>query len=266
VTDYALELTDDELDRYRQMAERARAGEEDLWDLAGVRPGASVADVGCGPGAVSALLAELVGPGGHVWAVDGEPGTVAVAQATVTAAGLTNVTCLVGDAADTGLEPGSFDAVMLRHVLAHNPHDEQRIVDHLATLVRPGGCVYLVDGDLTAIKSWPPVPDHEDLVDRYQTFHARRGGDLRAGLRLDRLLEAAGLEVLGFRGRFEIIAAAPGFRGPAWAARDALVEAGIADDGDLARWGAMFDRIDRGELRFNLFVAPFCSVGRRTAG
>jgi tRNA A58 N-methylase Trm61 len=37
---------------------------------AGLQPGMRVADLGCGVGTVTALLAELVGPTGHVIGVD----------------------------------------------------------------------------------------------------------------------------------------------------------------------------------------------------
>ena len=70
---YALRLSDDELGRYRMMAARARAEEGDLWTAAGIVPGARVADVGCGPGAMLVTLAELVGPTGRVIGVDADP-------------------------------------------------------------------------------------------------------------------------------------------------------------------------------------------------
>jgi len=35
--------------RYRYMAEAARQSEQDLWQAAGITPGATVADIGCGP-------------------------------------------------------------------------------------------------------------------------------------------------------------------------------------------------------------------------
>ena len=74
---YALRLSDDELGRYRMMAARARAEEGDLWTQAGIVPGARVADVGCGPGAMLVTLAEVVGPTGHVIGVDADPAAVA---------------------------------------------------------------------------------------------------------------------------------------------------------------------------------------------
>src|SRR5689334_11501862 len=78
---YALALDPAELARYRLMAERARTAEAELWRMAGVRPGARVADVGCGPGALLPLLAAEVAPDGEVVGVDGDPGAVAAATA-----------------------------------------------------------------------------------------------------------------------------------------------------------------------------------------
>jgi hypothetical protein len=37
------------------------------------------------------------------------------------------------------------DVAMVRHVLGHNGHTEQQIVDHLAALIRSAGHLYLVD-------------------------------------------------------------------------------------------------------------------------
>ena len=129
------------------MAEQARADEADLWELAGIGPGGRVADVGCGPGAMLPALSAAVGVDGRVHAVDADPAAVAAASALAAAAGLANVSVAEGRADRTGLEAGSLDVVMLRHVLAHNGGAEDAIVGHLATLVRPGGCLYLVDTD-----------------------------------------------------------------------------------------------------------------------
>lgn len=78
---YALRLSDDELARYRMMTQRARELEADLWELAGLASGARIADIGCGPGAMVAELAEIVGPAGHVVGVDGDEQAVEAARA-----------------------------------------------------------------------------------------------------------------------------------------------------------------------------------------
>jgi ubiquinone/menaquinone biosynthesis C-methylase UbiE len=63
MTDYSLRLSEAELARYRTMAQLAAEEEAADWAFAGIRPGAHVADVGCGPGAVLTVLAHAVGPG-----------------------------------------------------------------------------------------------------------------------------------------------------------------------------------------------------------
>lgn len=260
---YALRLSDDEVARYRMMAQRARENEADLWRRAGLARGARVADVGCGPGAMVAALTEVVGPAGSVVGVDADEQAVETAVALLAATGRTNAEVRVGRADDTGLPAGSFDVVVLRHVLAHNGGREHRIVEHLVRLVRPDGHVYLVDMDSAAVTVEPSTPALDDLRTRYLRWHAGRGNDLLVGRRLGRLARAAGLVVEEFRGWFEIAEQPPGLRGPAWAARDALVAAGLADTADVARWDRAFDRVDAGLDRCEYMLPVFAAVCRR---
>jgi len=262
---YALRLDEGEVERYRMMAEQARAAEADLWELAGIGPGARVADVGCGPGAMLPALSGAVGPGGRVQAVDADPGAVAAARALADAAGLTNVEVAEGRADHTGLEPGSLDVVMLRHVLAHNGGAEDAIVAHLSTLVRPGGCLYLVDADGTAMRTLPEHADLADLSDRYAAFRAARGDDNRAGLRLADRLVRAGLEVVDFRGRYLIGEPPSGVRPPGWAAREAMVTAGVATEADVQRWDRAFRELETAPVPPTVFAPFFTAVGRRPA-
>jgi SAM-dependent methyltransferase len=264
-TAYALALDQAEVARYRLMAEQAREAEADLWQRAGIAPGAQVADVGCGPGALLPALSDAVGPDGAVAAIDADPAAVAAAAALVAAAGLANVTVREGRADRTGLAPASCDVVMLRHVLAHNGGAEDAIVAHLAGLLRPGGCLYLVDVDGTAIRTLPEDADLDDLHQRYIAFHAARGNDLRAGLRLGERLERAGLELVDFRGSYLIRPMPPGIRPPPWAAREAMVAAGLATDQDVARWAGAFERLDAEPTRPTVFAPMFAAVGRRPA-
>ena len=262
---YALRLDQGEVERYRMMAEQARAAEADTWELAGIGPGARVADVGCGPGAMLPALSAAVGPDGRVQAVDADPGAVAAARALVDAAGLGNVEVAEGRADHTGLAPGSLDVAMLRHVLAHNGGAEDAIVAHLATLVRPGGCVYLVDADGTAIRILPDHADLADLGERYLAFRAARGDDNRAGLRLADRLVRAGLEVVEFRGRYTIGSPPPGVRPPGWAAREAMLAAGVVTEADVQRWERTFRELEAAPVSPTLFAPFFTAVGRRPA-
>src|SRR5207244_2581881 len=133
-------------------------------------------------------------------------------------AGVTNVELREGEATATGIEPGSVDVAVMRHVLAHNGGREQAIVDRLASLVRPGGHVYLVDVDLTGMRTLGSDPDLDDLFERYAEFHRRRGNDPLVGLRLGELVTTAGLEAIQFAGAYTILTIPPGLRPPSWVA------------------------------------------------
>jgi SAM-dependent methyltransferase len=262
---YPLELDQAEVERYRTMAEAARQAEADLWEPAGIVAGARVADIGCGPGAMLPALAAAVGPHGLVTALDADPEAVAAASALVAAADLGNVAVREGRADETGLAAGSLEVVMVRHVLAHNGGAEDAIVAHLAALLRPGGCLYLVDADLTAIRVIPQAehPDLVDLQDRYLAFRAANGDDNAAGLRLAERLVRAGLELVEFRGRYVIRELSSRLRSPAWAAREAMVAAAMATTEDLRRWDQAFEATAARPPTF--FVPMFTAIGRRPA-
>lgn len=263
MSEYTLTLSEAEIRRYQMMARQAAVREGGQLAAAGVVAGAVVADIGCGPAAMSIELARLVGPSGRVIAVERDKQALAAAEVLIQRSEARNVSLREATAIATGVEPGSVDVVMLRHVLAHNGGQEQAIVSHLATLVRPGGSVYLVDGDLGGFRLLDIDPDLGDLMTRYFEFHRKRGNDLAIGLRLARLLEAAGLEVTSFQGVYNIVAAPPGMRPPAWAARDAMLADGIVDEDVLHRWETALDRLDSAPVRPTIFAPQFTAIGRR---
>jgi precorrin-6B methylase 2 len=261
MAEYTLAISDAEVERYMLMAERSSRTDGRHWQRAGVVPGAVVADVGCGPAAFSVVLASAVGPTGRVIGVERDEQALAAARRVVAAAGVGNVGLHSGDAADTGLPDGSVDVVVMRHVLAHNGPDEQRIVDHVAGLVRPGGSVLLVDVDGTAVRMLDADADLDDLDTKYLELHRRRGNDLQTGVRLGRLLRRAGLTVVLHEGTYDIIAAPPGMRPPSWAACAAMLDEGIAAPEDVRRWAAAFGRMDVAEPRPTAFLPQFVAIG-----
>ncbi|WP_060886728.1 hypothetical protein, partial [Streptomyces caniscabiei] len=169
-----------------------------------------------------------------------------------------------GSADATGLAEGTFDVVMLRHVLAHNGGREQAIVDHLATLARPGGgAVYLVDVDATGFRLRGAPAAYEEMDERYRELHRRRGNDLAVGTRLDELLASAGLDVIAYEGHINVMTPPPGMRGPAWAARDALLAEGLVTADDIARWDDAFTDVGQDLTGLRFFGNTYVAVGRR---
>lgn len=168
-----------------------------LLELAGLRPGMRVADLGCGVGTVTQLLAEMAGPNGHVVGVDLGADQLEVARERIDAAGVTNVTFVNASATDTGLPRGSFDLVYCRFLLLHLA-DPEACLGEMRSLLKPGGVVVCEDGDLTSAGS-EPASSLGAFADLFGRLGPTRGLDYTLGRRLYQMVGAAGFESVSIR-------------------------------------------------------------------
>jgi SAM-dependent methyltransferase len=155
---------------------------------AGLRPGVRVADLGCGVGMVTAWLAGLVGPEGHVVGIDASGAQLAQARERLPTGG-TNVSFVEASATDTGLPHESFDLVYCRFLLMHLPEPERALAE-MRSLLKPNGILVCEDGDLTSAGSEPP-----SALGAFANLFGRlgpvRGVDYTLGRRLFRMVLAA---------------------------------------------------------------------------
>jgi SAM-dependent methyltransferase len=110
-------------------------------------PAALVADLGCGTGSLSLLLAAA---GYQVTGVDFSVRMIAIAKAKAVAADAA-IGFIVGDAADAPLLAAAFDVVISLHVLWAMP-DPQAALTCWVQLLRPAGRLIRIDG------RWSPAP------------------------------------------------------------------------------------------------------------
>jgi len=126
---------------------RDRSGEaEDVMQLAGVKPGMSVADVGAGEGYYTVRLAKVVGPKGRVLAEDIVPDVRDALSDRVQRERLDNVSVKLGTADDPMLPIASFDRVFLVHMY-HEVASPYAFLWHMREGVRPDGLVIVVDSN-----------------------------------------------------------------------------------------------------------------------
>jgi ubiquinone/menaquinone biosynthesis C-methylase UbiE len=103
-----------------------------------------VADVGAGKGELTLALARAVGPSGHVFSTEIDPGRLRHLRDAVVAAKLDNVTVVEAYSSETGLPPNCCDAIVLRRVY-HHLTDPSGINASLLRSLRPGGVLAIID-------------------------------------------------------------------------------------------------------------------------
>jgi SAM-dependent methyltransferase len=156
---------------------------------AGLRRGMRVADLGCGVGMGTALLAELVGPEGYVFGIDASAAQLAQARQRLPPGG-TNIRFVEASAAATGLPLALFDLVYCRFLLLHLPESE-RALREMWALLKPDGVLVCEDVDVTSAGSEPPST-LAAFADLWGRLGPKRGLDYTLGRRLFQMVLAAG--------------------------------------------------------------------------
>lgn len=150
---------------------------------------ARVLDVGCGPGTITAGLAERV-PHGHVTGLDSS-GQV-IAQARELAGGRPNLDFTTGDVYALEYPDGAFDVVLAHQVLQHLG-DPVRALREMARVTRPGGLVAAREGDFGGMAWYPELPIMDEWLTLYKRVAHANGGEPNGGRHLHVWAREAGL-------------------------------------------------------------------------
>jgi len=191
---------------------RGRGFHERFLELADLKPGETVLDVGCGTGTLALVAKRAVGPEGAVSGVDASSEMLARATKKARRAGL-EVAFSRAPAQDLPYQDAEFDAVFSTLMLHHLPRGSRgECATEIARVLKPGGRVLAVDFEAPA---------------------GRRGRLHRhGGMGLDEMIalfRSAGLHMedsgaTGIAGMQFLLATRPGFRadGPQTGDRIAL--------------------------------------------
>lgn len=142
-------------------------------------PGASVLDVGCGPGSITATLVPYVSPGGRVVGLDSSTAVIATAQAQFGSAPGAAPEFLVGDLFKLPFEDASFDFVHAHQVIVHLPLDKiGAAVREMGRVCKAGGLVTFRDGhpEKGGTQFWPYDPLLPRTMDLFCERPFLRGG------------------------------------------------------------------------------------------
>jgi ubiquinone/menaquinone biosynthesis C-methylase UbiE len=186
---YALGHSDSELKRLEFQGNLYRDLTEDVLRRAGLEPGMSVLDIGCGVGDVTLLAADLVGQFGSVIGIDRAEAAVSAARRR--GVGRDNVHFVVADL-DTFTADRTFDAVIGRMILAYMP-DPAATLRRLCRSIRPGGIVAFQELMTSPACSFPEGPQFQDCVNWIMQTLVRAGFEPDMGAKLFATFLAAGL-------------------------------------------------------------------------
>lgn len=114
-------------------------------DLADLKPGESVLDIGCGTGTLAIAAKQRVGATGRVYGIDASPEMLARATRKAAKAGY-EVVFQNGIVERLPFPDGQFDAVLSTMMLHHlGPKARQQCAREVRRILKPGGRVLAVD-------------------------------------------------------------------------------------------------------------------------
>ncbi|MFF4535389.1 class I SAM-dependent methyltransferase [Streptomyces aureus] len=159
--------------------------------LGSLKPHMQILDIGCGPGTITADLAELV-PDGRVTAVDHAPGILDQARRTAAERGLDNVEFAVADVHALDYPDDTFCVVHAHQVLQH-VGDPVQALREMHRVTKPGGFIAVRDADYSSMCWYPATPGLDEWLDLYLRVARANGGEPDAGRRLKSWARASGI-------------------------------------------------------------------------
>ena len=154
--------------------------------------GMSLLDIGCGPGTITADLAERIAPG-QLIAVDITDDALGAARAEANARNISNIAFATADVHALEFADDTFDVVHAHQVLQHVA-DPVAALREMRRVCAPGGVVAARDSDYAGFIWYPQLPMLDRWLELYQQAARANGGEPDAGRRLLAWAQEAGFD------------------------------------------------------------------------
>ena len=162
-----------------------------------IEPHHAILDVGCGPGSISADLAELASSG-SVTCLDTSESVLESARATFGERGLSNGEFAAGNVEKLPFDDDTFDIVHAHQVVIHLP-DPETAMREMRRVLKPGGVLACKDMILSSMAYHPALPGMDAWHRALVSTMRKAGADPDMGARLKGLAITAGFPARGMR-------------------------------------------------------------------
>jgi len=133
-----------------------------LW--CGLKPGHHVLDAGCGPGMITSILYEMIQPGGEILGLDYSEERIRYAREHYGRG--RGIRFEVHDLREPMDGIGPFDLIWVRFLLEYNRMECPEIVSNLTSLLKPEGCLCLLDLDHNSLNHYEMPAEMEAILTR----------------------------------------------------------------------------------------------------
>lgn len=140
-----------------------------LLAMARIPASASVADVGCGGGAVTLLLSRIVGPMGRVYAIDRCPLALDILKRRVKAEGLKNISVVRADVDEALASIPELHAAYSRFFLMHVPRPRD-VLARMRGKLRDGGRLIVEEPVIAQTDEYPRQGLWQSPIALYETL------------------------------------------------------------------------------------------------
>jgi ubiquinone/menaquinone biosynthesis C-methylase UbiE len=163
--EYLME-SEDEAVRLDVKTDPAALRRQALW--CGVKPGMRILDVCCGPGKTTALLHEMIQPGGNIVGTDFSEARILYAKEHY--GNKKGIEFHLQDLHQSMEWLGEFDLVWVRFVLEYFRKEALDIVKKLKNCVKPGGHLCLIDLDYNCLNYYELSEPMAAILPRIMNF------------------------------------------------------------------------------------------------
>lgn len=189
---YSMRLGDADAERLKLLGRFYDPNSAAFIESAGVAAGDSIADVGCGHGAVTDRIAARVGDAGTVYAVDASADQLRIARSIL--AHRRNVTFIEGAVEDAPLHGVCVDWVYSRFLLMH-VGDVRRALLAMADMLTDSGALLLEIADVGSLRFLPGSHESDLWRPWWYALGRSRGASYDVAERIEELLDQTGFAI-----------------------------------------------------------------------